>query len=70
ELSNQDLKNSYSVNHIWERDVNLECRKNVKIAYAKDDSIPRVNGFLVIESGWPDQFPEILLDSLWMRENS
>ncbi|CAG8511998.1 15315_t:CDS:10, partial [Racocetra persica] len=64
DLSNQDLKNSYSVNYIWERDVNLEwskriiltdirfgvdmgtnanyiSRKNVKIVYTKDDSIPR-----------------------------
>ncbi|CAG8775421.1 6354_t:CDS:2 [Dentiscutata erythropus] len=76
--------------------ANYISRKNVIIAYAKDDSIPRVNGFLdefysalgkvnlhiilndgekhkiiptefiVIGSGWPNQFPEILLGSLWM----
>ena len=66
-LPAQDLKNSHSINDIWEREVNLERskritltdfwfgigadanyinEKNVKITYAKDDSIPRVNGFL------------------------
>src|SRR4051794_14692936 len=79
--------------------VNLISEKIVKIAYVKDNSIPRVNGFLdesyftlekvnlriilnddkkhksiltefiVIGLDWPDQFPEILLGSLWMLEN-
>ena len=72
----------------------------MKIAYAKDNSIPRIYGFLdesystlgkvnlriILNDGkkhkiiptefivtgldWPDQFPEILLGSPWMRENS
>jgi len=80
--------------------ANFISEKIVKIAYVKDNSIPRVYGFLdesystlgkvnlriilndgekhkiiptefiVTGSDWPDQFPEILLDSLWMRENS
>jgi hypothetical protein len=80
--------------------VNLISEKIVKIAYAKDNSIPRVYGFLdesystlgkvnlriILNDGekhkiiptefivtgpdWPDQFPEILLGSPWMRENS
>jgi hypothetical protein len=79
--------------------VNLISEKIVKIAYAKDNSIPRVNGhlgesystlgkvnlriilndgkkhksipteFIVTGSDWSDQFPKILLGSLWMREN-
>ena len=79
--------------------ANFISEKIVKIAYAKDNSIPRVNGFLgesystlgkvnlriilnagekhksiptefiVTGSDWPDQFPEILLGSPWMREN-
>jgi hypothetical protein len=122
-LPERDLKNSCSINDIWEREVNLEQSKRitltdfrfridiganvnlisekiVKIAYAKDNSIPRINGFLgesysilgrvnlhvilndgkkhkciptkfiVVGSDWPDQFPEILLGSPWMRENN
>src|SRR5436190_11141596 len=79
--------------------ANFISEKIVKIAYAKDNSIPRVYGFLdesyftlgkvnlriilndgekhkiistefiVTGSDWPDQFPEILLGSPWMREN-
>jgi hypothetical protein len=79
--------------------VNLISEKIVKIAYAEDNSISRVNGllgesysiigkvnlhiilndgkkhksipseFIVVGSDWPDQFPEILLGSPWMREN-
>ena len=68
----------------------------MKIAYAKDNSIPGFLGesystlgkvnlriilndgekhksipteFIVTGSDWPDQFPEILLGSPWMREN-
>ncbi|UZO11533.1 uncharacterized protein OCT59_003097 [Rhizophagus irregularis] len=80
--------------------ANFISEKIVKIAYAKDNSIPKVYGFLdesystlgkvnlriilndgekhkiiptefiVTGSDWPDQFPEILLGSPWMRENS
>ncbi|UZO07448.1 uncharacterized protein OCT59_027732 [Rhizophagus irregularis] len=80
--------------------ANFISEKIVKITYAKDNSIPRVYGFLdesystlgkvnlriILNDGekhkiiptefivtgpdWPDQFPEILLGSPWMRENS
>ncbi|PKY28172.1 hypothetical protein RhiirB3_444211 [Rhizophagus irregularis] len=79
--------------------ANFISEKIVKIAYAKDNSIPRVYGFpdesystlgkvnlcIILNDGekhkiiptefivtgpdWPDQFPEILLGSPWMREN-
>ncbi|GES86471.1 hypothetical protein GLOIN_2v1763772 [Rhizophagus clarus] len=79
--------------------ANFISGKIVKIAYAKDNSIPRVYGFpdesystlgkvnlrIILNDGekhkiiptefivtgpdWPDQFPEILLGSPWMREN-
>ncbi|GES74425.1 hypothetical protein GLOIN_2v1763772 [Rhizophagus clarus] len=79
--------------------ANFISEKIVKIAYAKDNSIPRVYGFpdesystlgkvnlrIILNDGekhkiiptefivtgpdWPDQFPEILLGSLWMQEN-
>jgi hypothetical protein len=79
--------------------ANYISEKIVKIAYAEDNSISRVNGllgesysiigkvnlhiilndgkkhkripseFIVVRSDWPDQFPEILLGSPWMREN-
>ncbi|UZO09230.1 uncharacterized protein OCT59_029465 [Rhizophagus irregularis] len=50
--------------------ANFISEKIVKIAYAKDNSIPRVYGFpdesystlgKLLEPDWPDQFPEILL---------
>ena len=77
--------------------VNLISEKIVKIAYAKDNSIPgfldksystlgKINLRIILNDGekhkiiptefivtgpdWPDQFPEILLGSPWMRENS
>ena len=80
--------------------ANFISEKIVKIAYAKDNSIPRVYGFpdesystlgkvnlrIILNDGekhkiiptefivtgpdWPNQFPEILLGSPWMRENS
>ncbi|POG81148.1 hypothetical protein GLOIN_2v1763772 [Rhizophagus irregularis DAOM 181602=DAOM 197198] len=98
-----DLKHASGINDIWEREALMQIslvKKIVKIAYAKDNSIPRVYGFLdesystlgkvnlriILNDGekhkiiptefivtgpdWPDQFPEILLGSPWMRENS
>ncbi|CAB4414631.1 unnamed protein product [Rhizophagus irregularis] len=54
--------------------ANFISEKIVKIAYAKDNSIPRhkiiPTEFIVTGPDWPDQFPEILLGSPWMRENS
>uniref|UniRef100_U9T5T7 Uncharacterized protein n=1 Tax=Rhizophagus irregularis (strain DAOM 181602 / DAOM 197198 / MUCL 43194) TaxID=747089 RepID=U9T5T7_RHIID len=68
-----DLKHASGINDIWEREVNLEQPKKVNLRIILNDGekhkiIP--TEFIVTGPDWPDQFPEILLGSPWMRENS
>src|SRR6266540_3414454 len=69
-LSEQDLKNSRSINNIWEREVNLEWRKRMKFLFGRivQDNYTVKEYYLKLkECNLSKKYPEELLKDLFLR---